>query len=65
MRVVPNIPLIWAKSIRDAGMTKNQAKKILEESEVNSRLTQNSVSTQEQPETSKAQRAAEQKLNIV
>lgn len=31
MKIYPDLQKIWAKRIRDAGMTSNQAKKVLEE----------------------------------
>ncbi|MCR9205055.1 MAG: hypothetical protein NXH75_10785 [Halobacteriovoraceae bacterium] len=33
MKIYPDLQKVWAKRIRDAGMTSNQAKKILKESE--------------------------------
>lgn len=65
MKVVPNIPLIWAKKIRDAGMTKNQAQKILDESKRNADVAQNAVKSGSGQEKSNAQKAAEQKLNVL
>jgi hypothetical protein len=65
MEVTPNIPLIWAKQIRDAGMVKNQALKILKESRINAEVAQETLS---KPSTQPAQANTEQaprKLDIV
>ncbi len=32
MKIYPDLTKLWANKIREAGMTKNQAKKVLEES---------------------------------
>lgn len=40
MKTYPNISRLWGKNIRDAGMTKNQAKKILDENEKTHKVTQ-------------------------
>lgn len=33
MKIYPDLTKLWAKRIREAGMTKNQAKKVLDENE--------------------------------
>ena len=36
MKIYPDLQKIWAKRIREAGMTKNQAKKVIDESAASS-----------------------------
>jgi hypothetical protein len=43
MKIITSIPLTWAKKVREAGMIKNLARKILKETERNSELSQESM----------------------
>jgi len=63
MRVTPNIPLIWAKQIRDAGMIKNQALKILKETqETTDRVSEHVASA---PDEQREPNETAKKLDIV
>ncbi len=52
MKIWPDLPKLWAKDIREAGMTKNQARKVLSETEKTLNKSREVQETQSQNPTS-------------
>jgi hypothetical protein len=65
MKIYPDITKVWGKKIREAGMTKNQAKRVFDENEKTQKVTQDFI---ENPPTETNKKSSIQgvlkKLNI-
>ena len=59
MKIYPDLTKLWGKKIREAGMTKNQAKKVLDESDKTQKAAQEFIET---PPSNKSQKTSVQEL---
>ncbi len=65
MKVVPNLPLIWAKQIRDAGMIKTQARTLIKHVKDNIADTQESLAKPATNTQQEATKNSSAKLDII
>lgn len=64
MKIYPDLPKIWAKRIKDAGMTSKQAQKVLEEADKTQKLSESFAQSGGKMKTEEIVKQLMKKINI-